>query len=93
MTVTATATVPTDAAPRYVKQLASHLGRKATIEEQADGVVVVLTAGRCLLVATDTAVELSATAPDDESLETVKRVVGVHLERFGQRNELTVSWS
>jgi hypothetical protein len=36
---------------------------------------------------------LQAQAPDEESLEQVKHVLGSHLERFGQRNELTVTWT
>ena len=30
-------------------------------------------------------------APDEESLARVQHVLGSHLERFGQRNELTVA--
>jgi len=33
-----------------------------------------------------------ASAESTEALEQVKDVVGRHLERFGQRNELHVSW-
>ena len=36
---------------------------------------------------------LLAQAPDEESLERVKHVLGSHLERFGQRNELAVHWT
>ena len=32
-------------------------------------------------------------APDPETLAQVQHVLGSHLERFGQRNELTVTWS
>jgi uncharacterized protein len=35
--ITSIADVATDAAPRYAKQLASHLGRKAPVEELTDG--------------------------------------------------------
>ena len=35
---------------------------------------------------------LLAEGPDAESLARVQDVLGRHLERFGQRNELTVSW-
>ena len=40
----------------------------------------------------DGVLTLLAQAPDEESLERVKHVLGSHLERFGQRNELTVTW-
>ena len=36
---------------------------------------------------------LLAQAPDQESLERVQHVLGSHLERFGQRTELTVAWT
>ena len=36
---------------------------------------------------------LVAEAPDAETLGRVQHVLGSHLERFGQRNELTVSWT
>jgi hypothetical protein len=92
-TWTASAAVPTDAAERYAKQLASHLGRKAEVREEAEGRRVVLGGGSCLLVAGDRALELRAEATSAESLEQVQRVVGSHLERFGQRNELVVVWA
>jgi hypothetical protein len=36
---------------------------------------------------------LLAEAPDEESLARVQHVLGSHLERFGQRNELAVTWT
>ncbi len=35
---------------------------------------------------------LQAEAPDVESLARVEHALGSHLERFGQRKELTVTW-
>ncbi|MDQ4114919.1 MAG: DUF2218 domain-containing protein [Actinomycetota bacterium] len=93
MTLTAEGTMQTDAGPRYAKQLASHLGRRSTIEETDTGIVVVLTVGRCEVDITPDALELTATAESDEDLATVKKVVGGHLARFAQRNEITVVWA
>lgn len=90
--LTATATVATEAAERYAKQLASHLGRKSEVREEADGVRLVLGGGSCLLAPGATALVLGAEAPTVEALDTVTRVVGSHLERFGARNELVVTW-
>jgi uncharacterized protein len=92
-TWTARAAVTTDAAERYVKQLASHLGRKAEVREEPEGRRVVIGDGSCLLLAGETALELRAEAVSTESLERVQHVVGSHLERFGQRNELIVEWT
>ena len=87
------ATVATEAAARYAKQLASHLGRKAEIRDEAEGPRVVLTVGRCLLVAGDHALQLHAEARGADGLERVQQVIGSHLERFGQREGLSVEWS
>ena len=88
----APAAVETDAAPRYAKQLASHLGRKAEVVEEDAGTRLVLPFGDCLLVPGDSALVMTASASDRESLDRVQQVVGSHLERFGQRNELVVAW-
>ncbi|MGX5358076.1 DUF2218 domain-containing protein [Kocuria sp. KH4] len=87
------ATVATGSAARYAKQLASHLGRKAEIRDEADGPRVVLAVGSCLLLAGDRALELRARSATPDGLERVQQVVGSHLERFGQREGLSVAWS
>jgi uncharacterized protein len=89
---TATASVATQSPARYAKQLASHLGRRCEVREEADGVRIVFADGDCLLTPADGALELLATADSAASLDRVAHVVGSHLERFGQRNELQVSW-
>lgn len=90
--LTSTARVATDAAPRYAKQLASHLGRKAEVREEPGGIRLILGGGECLLQPGDDVLTMTATAPDAEALGVVTDVVGRHLERFGQRNELVVEW-
>lgn len=87
------ATVATAAAARYAKQLASHLGRKAEVRDEIEGSRVVLTVGSCLLVAGDHALGLHAQSGTADGLERVQQVIGSHLERFGQREGLTVMWS
>jgi hypothetical protein len=90
--LTATASVATATPERYAKQLASHLGRRCEVREEADGIRLVLAGGDCLLVSRDETLELHASATGRPELERVTQVVGSHLERFGQRNELQVSW-
>lgn len=90
--LTAHADVATEAPERYAKQLASHLGRKCEVLEEPDGTVLVLGGGRCLLAPGDGVLALRAQAPGTSELEVVCDVVGRHLERFGQRNELVVTW-
>jgi hypothetical protein len=87
---TSHAHVPTDAAPRYVKQLVAHLGRKAPV---TDGERLAFPFGTGVVRAAPDGVVLEAAADDDEALARVEDVLGRHLERFGQRNELVVVWS
>ncbi|WP_356815645.1 DUF2218 domain-containing protein [Arthrobacter sp. Bi26] len=53
---------------------------------------IVFETGECLLQARQGVLELEARADIVPDLETVQRVIAVHLERFGQRNELHVEW-
>ncbi|MFC4505217.1 MULTISPECIES: DUF2218 domain-containing protein [Streptomyces] len=83
----------TDAAPRYAKQLTSHFGRKVPVEETPEGwhrltfeqTDVLLQPGEDHLL-------IRVTAPDASTLTAIQDVVGGHLERFGRRGELTVTW-
>jgi hypothetical protein len=89
----ARADVATDAPARYAKQLVSHLGRR--VEWRTDGPVSTATiaGGTGIVEVGDGVLVLRARAADPESLERVQDVLGRHLERFGQRNELVVSWA
>ena len=89
---TATAAVVTDTPERYAKQLAAHLGRRCEVREEPAGTRLVLEVGDCLLAPREGVLELQAGAADEAALERVTSVVGSHLERFGQRNELSVVW-
>jgi caffeoyl-CoA O-methyltransferase len=78
---------------RFIRQLVSHLGHKLTTELRPDGVgVVAVPGGRCVLTAREGVLVLDATADGSESLAHVQDVVARHLERFGARAELRVSW-
>jgi hypothetical protein len=90
--VTATASVATATPERYAKQLASHLGRRLEVREDAAGTRLLFPDGECLLSPRDRALDLRASASGEAELDRVTGVVGSHLERFGQRNELTVEW-
>ena len=91
-----TAVVITEAPARYAKQLLSHLGHKVQPEPLPDepapagrllfgyGVGTVLPASGSLV--------LRATAADPESLARVQDVLQRHLEKFGARTELAVTW-
>jgi 3-hydroxyisobutyrate dehydrogenase-like beta-hydroxyacid dehydrogenase len=90
--LTAVAEVATDAPERYAKQLVSHLGRRLTWETDGDTSRATIGAGVGTVVVGQGVLTLRADAPDAETLERIQHVLGSHLERFGQRNELIVTW-
>ncbi len=90
------AVVTTDASARYGKQLLSHLGHKVTMEPLPDRPAP---AGRLLfaygigtVLPMPGELILRATAADPESLAHVQDVLQRHLEKFGARKELVVTW-
>jgi hypothetical protein len=92
-TLTSRADVRTDAPARYAKQLVSHLGRKVAFTEEVDGswtTTVGEASGR--IVVGEGVLTLLVEAPDTETLTRLEQAFGGHLERFGSRAELTVSW-
>jgi hypothetical protein len=86
--------VATGTPARYAKQLISHLGRKLpftgdAIIAPATAVIGAATAG---IVVGEGALTLWAAGDDEESVDRVEQVLGGHLERFAQREALTVRW-
>lgn len=91
--LTSVANVATDTASRYAKQLVSHLGRRRPVEELPDGGYrMTFGSGEGVVEPRDDRLVLRATAPDAQTLSTVQDVLGRHLERFGRRDGLTVTW-
>ncbi len=93
--VTSRARVETDAAARYAKQLLSHLGRKAGVEPvdgEPEGGLLRLSAGVGVVRPRADHLVLEASAVDAEALALVEDVLGRHLERFGARRALVVTW-
>ena len=88
----AVAEVTTDAPERYAKQLVSHLGRRLTWGTDGATSRAAIGAGVGTVVVGAGVLTLRAEAPDAETLDRIQHVLGSHLERFGQRNELTVTW-
>ena len=90
--ITTRADVSTDAPARYAKQLVAHLGRR--VEWITDGAVSTATigGGTGIVEVGDGVLTLRAQASDPEALQRVQDVLGRHLERFGRRNELVVTW-
>lgn len=89
---TARANVVTTNPERYAKQLVEHLGHRLGVEPVEGGQRLVFDVGSCDVLAGGADLVLQATAVDAAGLDRVTDVVGRHLERFGQRAEIVVSW-
>jgi uncharacterized protein len=76
----------------YMRQLCKHFGHKTDASFGDDSGYIQFEFGRCELHAADSTLRLAVTAADDERHERMERVVGSHLERFGRRDGLTVTW-
>ena len=88
------ADVATGAPARYAKQLVAHLGRKLVftgdaVTTPATAVIGAATAG---IVVGEGVLTLEAAGDDEESVARAEHVLGSHLERFAQREALTVQW-
>jgi len=90
--LTARADVPTGTPDRYAKQLLAHLGQRVSWSTDGDSSTAPIAGGSGTVVTGDGILTLLAEAPDAETLARVQHVLGSHLERFGRRNELTVTW-
>ena len=92
-TLTSHADVPTDAPARYAKQLVSHLGRKAPFTEDPTGTwTITVGDARGRIAVGDDVLSLHVEASDAEILDRLEHALGSHLERFGARAGLTVTW-
>jgi len=92
---TSTAVVHTDAALRYAKQLVAHLGHKVPVEDvdgNPNAQRLVFAYGSGVVRPEADRLVMEAAADDDESLARVEDVLTRHLERFGARRALGVSW-
>ena len=93
-----TASVPTQRAARYGKQLVSHMGHKITgswDEEAGSGYLLfdregpVLGRFDVIASASDLRLELRT---EPERADRLEFIVGIHLARFGARDSLAVVW-
>ena len=83
----------TDRPERYAKQLAGHWARKGSAEETDGTTVIRFDSGQVVtLVPAPGLLHVEAAVPDDGDADRFAGVVADHLERFGQRAELSVVW-
>jgi catechol 2,3-dioxygenase len=76
----------------YLLQLAKHFRHKLEVRFDERHSVIPLAAGVAELEAGDDALVITAHAHTPADLARVEGVIGSHLERFGRRDELTVTW-
>ncbi|MCK2243307.1 MULTISPECIES: DUF2218 domain-containing protein [unclassified Crossiella] len=92
--ISAEAAVTTDRPGRYLTQLCKHFAHKIEsaefTEERGD---LKFAAGSCELTAEDGVLRLRVHADSTENLDRMEHVVASHLVRFGQRDELVVTWT
>ena len=90
--ITSHAQVATDKPVAYMRQLCKHFGHKTDASFGDDSGYIQFDFGRCELRAENSTLRLDVSASDDEQHERMERVIGSHLERFGSRDGLTVTW-
>ncbi|HET6865709.1 MAG TPA: DUF2218 domain-containing protein [Solirubrobacteraceae bacterium] len=86
------AEVATDKPVAYMRQLCKHFGHKVDASFGEDSGYIQFEFGCCELRTAEHALNLEVSATDAESHERMERVIGSHLERFGRRDELSVTW-
>ena len=91
------AIVATDRPARYIKQLGSHMGRKLGTAELPDGLRLTFNRdgifrGYGDLRETDGALIMEVRAESDELAAGLADVLDRHLVRFGEREELVVTF-
>lgn len=92
-TLSSQADVATEKPVPYMRQLCKHFGHKVDATFDDDSGYIQFEFGRCELRAGEGTLHLTVTAEDDAGRERLRHVIGSHLERFGRRDELSVSWS
>jgi hypothetical protein len=97
----AEARVETERSSRYLAQLCRHVNKasqaspqmQAHVEWSDDRGEISFGWGRCTLRADPGVLTLRAEAPDEESLRRLQDRVSERLQRFGRRDNLTVTWT
>lgn len=92
------ATIPTERAARYGKQLVSHMAHKITgswDEEAGSGYLLFDREGPVLgrfdVIASPSVLRLELRTTPERAAH-LERVAGIHLARFGARDGLTIAW-
>ena len=90
--VSAHAIVPTAMASRYLMQLCKHFAHKISVDYNAERGRADFPWGICHLTADAGTLTIQCEAPTDEELERVKFVLTDHVQRFGWKEKIEVTW-
>lgn len=83
----------TERPERYAKQLAAHWARKADTSQDGDRTVISFGGGEVVvLTACPGLLDITVTVPAGADADRFAGVVAEHLQRFGTREELAVTW-
>ena len=78
---------------RYAKQLVGHWAARGPVTDEGGATVQRWDTGQLLVLRPlDGVLEIEVAVPDGDDVRAFAEVVKVHLERFGQREELNVVW-
>jgi len=72
--------------------LTTHLGQRTTWTTDGATATAAIAGGTGRVIVGDGVLTLIAEAPDAETLTRAQHVLGSHLERFGPRTDLAVTW-
>ena len=86
-------TMSTDRPERYAKQLAGHWARKGSADTTDGTTVIRFDTGQVVTLVPEPGVlRIEASVPEGGDADRFAEVVADHLQRFGQRDELSVVW-
>jgi uncharacterized protein len=91
-TIRSRADVRTDSPERFAKHLVSHLGRKLAFVQDGDTATAPIGSATASVIVGDHVLVLLAQGDQESDVARVEQVLGSHLERFGHREQLSVSW-
>jgi len=89
---TATTTIATESASRYIGQLCRHFRHKIETEYTLTTGFATFPFGTCSMTATATHLTFDIAADNAESVEKIKGVLIRHLDKFAYKEQLVVEW-
>lgn len=87
-----TSTVQTEKAPRYMKALVNHFGRKTKAVYEENSGYIEFPFGRCDIQADAETLSFVLNSAGHEELEQLKMVIDKHLARFSQNEIVALEW-